>query len=166
MFCPNCGASVQGRFCAKCGTSVDAAAAPSGAAAPGAQAYSTGATPGAQPYAAPTATSSGIAPNVAGTLSYLLGFITGILFLVLAPYNQDKFVRFHAFQSIFLSVAWFAVNIAQAMLWVILPWGVASMLSMLIGLAFFAAVIFLMIKAYQGERFKLPLIGDLAEKQA
>jgi uncharacterized membrane protein len=165
MFCPNCGASVQGRFCAKCGTSIDAAA-PSGASAPGAQAYSTGTAPGAQPYSAPTATAGGMAANVAGTLCYLLGFITGILFLVLAPYNQDKFVRFHAFQSIFLSVAWFAVNIAQAMLWVILPWGVASMLSMLIGLAFFAAVIFLMVKAYQGERFKLPVIGDLAEKQA
>ena len=166
MFCPNCGASVQGRFCAKCGTAVDATAAPSGAAAPGTPAYSTATAPGAQPYAAPTTTAGGMAPNVAGTLSYLLGFITGILVLVLAPYNQDKFVRFHAFQSIFLSVAWFVVNIAQAMLWVVLPWGVASMLSMLIGFAFFGAVIFLMVKAYQGERFKLPIIGDLAEKQA
>ena len=155
MFCPNCGASVEGRFCAKCGTSMDAAAAPAGAA-----------SPGAQPYAASTATRGAIPSNVAGTLSYLLGFITGILFLVLAPYSQDKFVRFHAFQSIFISVAWFVVNVAQTFLWMVLPWGVAGMLSMLIGLAFFAAVIFLMVKAYQGERFKLPIVGDLAEKQA
>jgi uncharacterized membrane protein len=108
-----------------------------------------------------------MSPNLAGTLSYLLGFITGILFLVLAPYNQDKFVRFHAFQSIFLSVAWFIVNVVLSMLIVmILPWGVSTMLSMLLGLAFLGIWILMMVKAYQGERFKLPVIGDLAEKQA
>jgi uncharacterized membrane protein len=158
MFCPNCGASVEGRFCAKCGTSVTAGAGPSGAAPP---------PPGAQPYGAPTATSTGMTPNLAGTLSYLLGFITGILFLVLAPYNQDKFVRFHAFQSIFLSVAWFILNIiVSMMIVVILPWGMSAMLSMLLGLAFLVVWILMMVKAYQGERFKLPVIGDLAEKQA
>jgi uncharacterized membrane protein len=157
MFCPNCGASVQGRFCAKCGTSIDAAAAPAGA------------VPGAQPYAAPSTTAGAMAPNVAGALSYLLGFITGILFLVLAPYNQDKFVRFHAFQSIFLNAAWIVVWIVEMMLFMILPWAlttILSMLAMLLSLAFLGVWILLMVKAYQGERFKLPIIGDLAEKQA
>lgn len=158
MFCPNCGASVQGRFCAKCGTSMDAAAAPAGAAAPE-----------AQPYTAPAATAGAMAPNVAGALAYLVGFITGILFLVLAPYNQDKFVRFHAFQSIFLNAAWIAVWMVQTMMFVILPWGLSTilgLLGMLLSLAFFALWIVMMVKAYQGERFKLPIIGDLAEKQA
>ena len=63
-------------------------------------------------------------------------------------------------------IAWFIVNILQAMFWVMLPWGLASLLSMLIWIAFLGAVVFLMVKAYQGERFKLPIIGDLAEKQA
>ena len=158
MFCPNCGASVQGRFCAKCGTSMDPAAAPAGAA-----------TPGAQPYAAPTASAAAMAPNVAGALAYLVGFITGILFLVLAPYNQDKFVRFHAFQSIFLNAAWIAFWIVETMLIMMLPWAlttILSLLAMLLSLAFLALWILLMVKAYQGERFKLPIIGDLAEKQA
>jgi uncharacterized membrane protein len=158
MFCPNCGASVNGRFCAKCGTSMDAAAAPAGSAAPG-----------AHPHAVPVATAGAMAPNVAGALAYLVGFITGILFLVLAPYNQDKFVRFHAFQSIFLNAAWIAFWIIQTMLFIMLPWALStllSMLSMLVSLGFLVLWIVLMVKAYQGERFKLPIIGDLAEKQA
>ena len=160
MFCPNCGADVQGRFCAKCGTAVDAATA------------SAGRTPGAQPYtAAPggsttAATTGGLADNVAGALCYVLGFITGILFLVLAPYNQNKFVRFHAFQSIFLNVAWVAIWIVEMMMFTVLPWSLVSLLSMLLSLAFLGIWIFMLIKAYQGERFKLPIIGDLAEKQA
>ena len=169
MFCPNCGASVEGRFCAKCGTAVTAAANPSASAPPppGAQAYGNASGPGAQPYTAPTATAGGMAPNVAATLSYVLTFITGILFLVLAPYNQDRFVRFHAFQSIFFAVACFVINIAFTLLAVaILPWMLTSMLSMLLTLAFLGVWILMMVKAYQGERFKLPVIGDLAEKQA
>jgi uncharacterized membrane protein len=99
----------------------------------------------------------------------LVGFITGILFLVLAPYNQDKFVRFHAFQSIFLNAAWIAFWIIQTMLFMMLPWALStllSMLSVLVSLGFLVLWIVLMVKAYQGERFKLPIIGDLAEKQA
>ena len=159
MFCPNCGASVQGRFCAKCGTSMEAAAAPGGAAA-------SGSVPGAQAYNAQSATGGTMAPNVAGALAYLLTFITGILFLVLAPYNQDKFVRFHAFQAIFLFAAWIVVWIVEMVLMVILPWGLMTMVSMLVSLGFLALWIVLMVKAYQGERFKLPVLGDLAEKQA
>src|ERR1019366_4967273 len=49
---------------------------------------------------------SGLAPTTAGALSYLAGFITGIIFLVIDPFKADRFVRFHAFQSIFFNVAW------------------------------------------------------------
>jgi uncharacterized membrane protein len=159
MFCPNCGADVQGRFCAKCGTAVDAAAA------------SAGPTPGARPYTAgpgstTAATAGGLTDNVAGALCYVLGFITGILFLVLAPYNQNKFVRFHAFQSIFLNAAWIAIWIVEMVMFTVLPWSLVSLISMLVSLAFLGVWIFMLVKAYQGERFKLPVIGDLAEKQA
>src|SRR5688572_12234664 len=166
MFCPNCGASVQGRFCAKCGTSMDAAATPGGAAAPGAQAYGTGSVPGAQPYAASAPTAGAMSPNVAGALAYLLTLITGILFLVLAPYNENKFVRFHAFQSIFLFAAWIVIWIVEMVMFTVLPWALISLISMLVSLAFLGVWIFMLVKAYQGERFKLPVIGDLAEKQA
>lgn len=162
-FCPNCGASVEGRFCARCGSQVTAA----GAASAGT--YETGTanagyTAGAQP-----ATAGGLTQNVAGALCYVLGLFTGIIFLVLAPYNQNKFVRFHAFQSIFFHVAFIAVIIAETILGMVLPWtlsAILSMLSLVVALAFLAGWVLLLIKAYQGERWKLPVIGDLAEKQA
>jgi uncharacterized membrane protein len=111
--------------------------------------------------------------NVAGLLCYLAGLITGILFLVLEPYNKNKFVRFHAFQSIFLSVAWFGIWIVLAilgsMMRLVLGYWVYAMLGlvhMLIGLGFFILWILLMIKAYQGQKFMLPILGPLADKQA
>lgn len=154
MFCPNCGATVQGRFCAKCGTAVDASA--SAANVP----------PGASSYNAPPVSAGGLTDNLAGALSYALGIVTGILFLVLAPYNQSKFVRFHAFQSIFFQAACIVVWIATTILSVILPWFVMGIIWTVLPFAMLAVYIMLMVKAYQNERFKLPIIGDLAEKQA
>lgn len=150
-FCPNCGASVEGRFCAKCGTQVSAAT-PSG----GNPAYSASAA-------------AGIPDNVAATLCYVLGLITGIVFLVLAPYNQSKFVRFHAFQAIFFHIAVIGLWIVDTILAITMPLSLhilVSLLWMVIFLGVLAVWILLLIKAYQGERFKLPVIGDLAEKQA
>jgi uncharacterized membrane protein len=110
--------------------------------------------------------------NVAGLLCYVLGFITGIIFLVVAPYNQNKFVRFHAFQSIFLSVAWVAVIIVEQILNAIVLsisfalFGLLATVWLLVALGFLALWVLLMVKAYSGQRWKLPIIGDLAEKQA
>jgi uncharacterized membrane protein len=132
---------------------------PSGGSAPG------GSTPG---YASPqplAATSTGMSENVAGALCYLVGFVTGIIFLVLAPYNQNKFVRFHAFQSIFFNVAYFAVWILVSFL-TVLTHGIGILLYPIIGLGFFVLWLYLMYSAYNNKRIKLPLIGDLAEKQA
>lgn len=160
-FCASCGAAVEGKFCQKCGTAVDAGAA-GGAAAGG------GATPGA----APAAASTGLSDNAAGALCYLLGLITGILFLVLAPYNQNRTIRFHAFQSIFLHVGFIILWIVLAILsaaMLTLP-VVGFMISTLIHLVmWFGGLIlwlYLMFKTYNGAKIVLPIIGPLAEKQA
>jgi uncharacterized membrane protein len=97
-----------------------------------------------------------------------MGLITGIFFLVADPYKQDRFVRFHAFQSIFLSVAWFAVYFALSIFLSILPgmlWRIGWMLHSAVGLGFLLLWVFLMFKAYNNEQFKLPVLGDLAVKQ-
>ena len=108
--------------------------------------------------------------NVAGMLCYLVGWITGVIFLVLDPYKNDKFVRFHAFQSIFFNVGLIAVYIALFFVGIILTVMHLGLLMLpiwlILGLGVFAAWIFLMFKAYNNEKFKLPFIGDLAEKQA
>ena len=107
--------------------------------------------------------------NVAAALAYVLGLITGIIFLVLAPYNQNRFVRFHAFQSIFLHVAWIAFWIVNMILTAMLPLTlmvVSSLLSLVVALGGLILWIFCIVKAYNNESFKIPVIGDLAEKQA
>jgi uncharacterized membrane protein len=107
--------------------------------------------------------------NLAGLLCYIAGLITGILFLALEPYNRDRFVRFHAFQSIFLSVAWIGVMIVTSMLDAMLPWGLGLLVVFLrfaLGIGVFALWIFSMFKAYNNEKFKIPVIGDIAEQQA
>ena len=113
-----------------------------------------------------------MASNVAGLLAYILGFITGIIFLVIEPYKNDKFVRFHAFQSIFFNVAivvfWIAYSILGSILgFVSLGFMVVlmSLVGLLISLAILAYWIFLMYKAYNRELYKIPFIGDLAAKQ-
>jgi len=119
--------------------------------------------------ATPVSTSSSLQPNIAGALCYLAGFISGIFFLVAEPYKHDRFVRFHALQSIFLSVAWIVVYFALGILTSLLPlamWRLVGAMSSLASLGFFLLVLFTMYKAYSNERFKVPVIGDLAEKQA
>jgi uncharacterized membrane protein len=148
MHCTNCGGELgEGAgFCAKCG------------------ARTTGSGPTSSPQ-----TVVGLQSNIAGLLCYLAGFITGIFFLVADPYKQDRFVRFHAFQAIFLSVAWFAVYFALGVFLTILPgmfWRLGWLLHSGMSFAFFCLWVFLMFKAYNNEEFKLPVIGDLAAKQA
>jgi len=113
-----------------------------------------------------------MASNVAGLLTYILGFITGIIFLVIEPYKNDKFVRFHAFQSIFFNVALVVFWIAYTILTSILGFVslgilavVMGLVGVLISLAILAYWIFLMYKAYNNELYKIPFIGDLAAKQ-
>ena len=104
-------------------------------------------------------TSSGIDQNLAAAIAYALGWITGVFFLVTEPTN--KFVRFHALQSVLvfgaLSIAWFVAMSIPFLGWliafVIIP-PVAAILWLL-----------LMFKAYQGERYKVPVAGDMADQR-
>ena len=109
---------------------------------------------------------SGMADNVAGMLAYVT-FIPAIIFLVTPPYNQSRFIRFHSFQSIFFTVAIVALQIVLTFLTVV-PFMIliTGPLHMLVALGALIIWIILLLKANQGLMFKLPIIGDLAEKQA
>jgi uncharacterized membrane protein len=161
-FCPNCGTQVSGRFCPNCGLDVAAGAPGTGTGA---------ASSGSVPPGAPTALNApGLTQNTASALCYLLGFVTGIIFLVLSPYNKDRTIRFHAFQSIFLSVGVFVLDIVLEILSSILyaahAGGLVRLLWLLYELGTFAGWLFLMYTAYNNRKIVVPVVGPLAEKQA
>ncbi len=146
-FCTHCGTSNDDNagFCSKCGQPMaGGAAAPAGG-----------------PVAIAPVSAPGLTDNVAGMLAYFT-IIPAIIFLVVAPYNRSRFVRFHSFQCLFFGVGWIVVVTA---LRIILPWFLWPLWG-LIDLALFALWIVLIIKAYNGQTWKLPVIGDMAEKQA
>jgi uncharacterized membrane protein len=107
-----------------------------------------------------------MADNVASALCYALGLITGIIFLVIAPYNQNRLIRFHAFQSIFLNVAWIVFWFAMNIVFAAIHMYTLFFLTPLVGLAFFVLWIYMLVSAYQGKKVLLPVIGSLAEQQA
>jgi len=100
----------------------------------------------------------------------MLAYVTiipAIIFLVLEPYNKSRFIRFHSFQSIFFCVAMIAISIALSIFSFIPLVGLILLpVHLLFGLGIFAVWIILLLKANQGQMFKLPIIGDMAEKQA
>ena len=96
-------------------------------------------------------------PKVAGLLCYLLGFITGIIFLVIE--KENRFVRFHAMQSIITFGALFVLQVLVTTLIFMI------FLLPLINIVCLILWVVLMVKAYQGEMFKLPVVGDIAEKK-
>ena len=104
--------------------------------------------------------SSGLAPNVAALLSYLCVPLTGIIFLLIEKNNQD--VRFHAAQGIVLGIAGVVLRIIIFILTMIIPF--FGFLSWIIWLGFLAITIVAMVKGYQMERWKIPVLGDFAEK--
>lgn len=148
-YCSSCGASVgdQDLFCAGCGAR--------------------------QPVAAPRQ-ADGISRRTASALCYIpmLGWVPAIIALASQRFRQDKDVRFHAFQGIYLFVAWLLVD------WVISPmrhinfgarpfplWaGPGAWLSGALHLLLFFCWIFMLIKAAEGVRYRLPLFGELAER--
>jgi uncharacterized membrane protein len=116
--------------------------------------------------------STGLDGNVAAALSYFFGLISGVIFFAIE--NESRFVKFHALQSMMVSVAVMAVYIAYTVVWMVL-WRIPLLgwLAGLVGtlgyavlmLAFLGLWIFCMVKAFNGERFKLPYLGELAEQQ-
>jgi len=108
----------------------------------------------------------GLADNVAGLLAYVT-IIPAIVFLVMEPYNKNRFIRFHSFQCLFIAVAGFVIGIAFMIIGMI-PFVNLLLIpiSLVVWIGFLVAVIVCMLKAYQGQKFKLPIIGDMAEKQA
>ena len=157
-FCAGCGSAItQGSgFCASCGKSV-------GAVSQGAVA--------AAPVVISNPAASGLTPNLAGALAYILGLITGVLFLVLEPYKRDPFVRFHAMQSVLYSSACLIFSIAWRIMVSFLsdinPWlALATFpIRLLIALGFFGLWLFVMYQAHNGREYRIPFIGALAAKQ-
>src|SRR5262245_51982524 len=175
-FCTQCGAQVDenAKFCKKCGARL-APTQSAGYSAPAINqqpsndhepsGFGAAQPPNQQPYQPPyqaPAPQVDLKPNVAGMLCYPLSFITGILFLVLTPYNRDRFVRFHAWQSIFFFVALTVLSIVFR----VLPGFLEDMLLSALTLVALGGTGWSMYKAYQNEQFKLPLIGEWAENLA
>jgi uncharacterized membrane protein len=149
-FCAKCGSSVADgvAFCPKCGAAVAGPAPVAGGS-----------------VGAPAA--SGLSENVAALLSYVLGWLTGIIFLVI---DKRPFVRFHAAQSI---VVFGALTILRILLTFFFLGGYSfglfwlwTMLSLLLTLAFFVAWILLMVMAYQGKMFEVPIAAGIAKSIA
>jgi uncharacterized membrane protein len=117
------------------------------------------------------ASTGGMADNVAGLLAYIT-IIPSIIFLVMEPYNKNRFVRFHSFQNLFFAAGLVVVWIAFVILSMVLAFIpiIGHILLFLLGLVVWAGSIILwivmLVKAYGGQMWKLPFIGDLAEKQA
>jgi uncharacterized membrane protein len=109
---------------------------------------------------------TGLSDNAASGLAYVT-IIPAIIFLVVAPYNQNPAVKFHCWQSIFLGIGWVVVWIALAIVGAIPFLNLVDIILFpLVGLAFLIVWLIVMINAFQGKRFSLPLIGPLAAKQA
>lgn len=108
----------------------------------------------------------GLTDNVAGMLAYVT-IIPAIIFLVMEPYNKNRFVRFHSFQSIFFCVALIILQIGLSIMTTVPFMALITIpLHLVIGIGAFVLWIILLLKANQGQMYKLPVIGDMSEKQA
>lgn len=169
--CAECGSALLpgAVFCGSCGSPVAAAAPP----------------PAPPPSASSAAGSGGLPPNVAGALAYFT-IIPPIIFLVVEPFNKDRFIRFHSIQSLILAAMFFVVSMVLFILsiilnvivytaarWIPFLYSVTWIVPILMWLVWIAALfvtfvtlIFLMYKAYNEKKFKLPMLGSLAERLA
>jgi uncharacterized membrane protein len=100
-------------------------------------------------------TKTGLQPHVAGLLCYVLGWVTGLIFLLIEP--ENKFVRFHAMQSLILFVA---IHIVQVLLTYVIPFHMGFALGSLVGLLGGVCWIVGMVMAVQGRWFRFPIVGD------
>jgi uncharacterized membrane protein len=114
-----------------------------------------------------SANQAGLSENAAGGLAYVT-IIPAIVFLIVAPYNKSPYIRFHAWQCIFMAISWWVLDIAIWILGRTLVFFRVLTLGLypLVALAMIILWLMVLIKALNGEKLKLPIIGDLAEKQA
>src|SRR5271170_4797255 len=148
-FCGKCGSSVQdgAPFCPQCGAPVAASAAPA-------------------PVVVVPSGTTGLQENVAGLLCYLLGWLTGIIFLLI---DKRPFVRFHAAQSIVVFGALFVIRVILSFGIIgsgLYGWGLWSLISMCVSLVTLVAWIVLMVMAYQGKMFEVPIAAGVAKSIA
>lgn len=167
--CPKCGAQTadDAKFCPSCGATIE----------PKTGAPSVPASPTPPTGTSATGAQGGMSPGVAALLVYLpiclIGVICALLFgFILEPYKRDRYIRFHAFQSLALHVSlvvvWVGVFIFAALVTAVLHIFALFIipLEMLLGLGMLILFVFMMIKANGMQMYKLPVIGDWAEKQA
>jgi len=109
----------------------------------------------------------GLSDNAAAGIAYIT-IIPAIVFLIVAPFKNSSYVRFHAWQSIFFFIAWAVVHILVGVVQNLLPTVLFLTLTLwqFVDLAFFVILIIVFVSAFNGKRFMLPIIGGLAEKQA
>ena len=139
-FCKSCGQDIgSANFCSKCGASQGAAAIP---------------------VATPIAASAeGLAENVAGLLCYVLGWVSGLIFLLI---DKRPWVKFHAAQSIAVFGGLTVIRIGLLFMSHFLGWAIFG----LIGLVSLVLWIFLMVKTYQHETVRIPIAADIADSLA
>jgi uncharacterized membrane protein len=164
MFCSKCGTENPkgAKFCSKCGADLGAAAKPSKAEA----------KPESKPE---TESSTGMSANVAGLLCYVGAWVSGIVFVVWE--KKSVFVKFHAWQSIMTFGALTLAHLILSRMLIDIAWGnwlypnlglyrAGVAFGWIIGMIMLALAIILIIQAYQGKMWKVPLAGNWAEKQA
>jgi uncharacterized membrane protein len=170
MQCPVCHAEVgsQNAFCNHCGAPLSAA---TGAAVPFESVPAGAGVPPPPAYAGqPVVAGTGLSENAAAAIAYIT-IIPAIIFLVLEPYNRMPLVKFHSWQSIGLGVAAFLLEVIISICEVVLHFipGIFilfGLVHLVIGVCLFLVWLFIILKASKGEWYKLPVIGDFAEKQA
>lgn len=171
--CNRCGTDndVSAKFCRSCGNAMTAQGSPP--PPPPGQGYAPPPPPPGQGYQPPPPpgnypppgygqpAESGLQPNIAALLCYALGWLSGLIFLFI---DKRPFVRFHAMQSLMVFGGIHIVHLVLS--WVLFPalrlWSLLFAVSSLISLVSMILWILLMIKAYQNEWYKVPMVGDIA----
>lgn len=163
-FCTHCGSNIgsSDRFCAHCGSGQTAGASPAAEAPP----------PASSPAPAPASPKTGgeLRPHIAALLCYIpiYGWLASIFFITSDSYRRNRFVHFHALQALFLAVAYFLVRTMFGFSPNIFfePWGFHSHFGLLafIRLAVIIIQVVGMVKVGKGEDYRLPVLGDLAER--